>query len=313
MAVATKRRFQGRAWRETRSFYLFLAPWVIGFVALGLFPLGLGLATSFSNYNGFNLDHLKFVGLENYNLAFSDSEALTAMSRSFYFTAISVPLGIVVAVALALLLNQAIPWRGGFRTTFYLPTTIPIVATIWVWKIFLDQNFGLLNSGLELVFPNLAVRWLVDYPTDVLIVLTLWMGVGGGMVIFLAGLQGIPNELKEAAQIDGANRRNVFRYITLPLITPVIFFQLIMGIIGSLQTLVAPMLLAGGSMSTVPPRDNYLYLVHVYLQVFANQRFGYGTALLWLLFALIVVLSVVVFRTARYWVYYESESERGTA
>jgi multiple sugar transport system permease protein len=145
----------------------------------------------------------------------------------------------------------------------------------------------------------------------VLIALTLWMGVGGGMVIFLAGLQGVPTELKDAAQMDGANRFETFRFITLPLLTPVVFFQLILGIIGSLQTLVAPMLLAGGSLSTMPPRDNYLYLVHVYLQVFANQRFGYGTALLWLLFIVIVVLSVVVFRSSRYWVYYETETEGG--
>ena len=209
------------------------------------------------------------------------------------------------------MLNQNIPARGGFRTLFYLPTVVPIVATVWVWKIFVDQNFGLLNAALDLVFPNTAIRWLVDYPTLVLIALTLWMGVGGGMVIFLAGLQGVPTELKDAAQMDGANRWETFRFITLPLLTPVVFFQLILGIIGSLQTLVAPMLLAGGSLSTMPPRDNYLYLVHVYLQVFANQRFGYGTALLWLLFIVIVVLSVVVFRSSRYWVYYETEGGKG--
>ena len=307
MAATTNRRFRGRAWRETRSFYLFLAPWVIGFVLLGVFPLALGLFTSLSNYDGFNIDHLHFVGLDNYSRAFSDSEALTAMGRTVYFTAISVPLGAAVALGLAIMLNQNVPFRGGFRTIYYLPTTIPIVAVIWVWKIFLDQNFGLLNAGLGLIQPNLAVRWLVDYPTDALIILTLWMTVGGGMVIFLAGLQGVPNELKEAAQIDGAAPFRVFTSITFPLLTPVVFFQLIMGIIGSLQVLVAPMLLAGGSLSTVPPRENYFYLVHVYLQVFANQRFGYGTALLWLLFVVIVALSVVVFYSSRFWVYYEAE------
>lgn len=307
MAATTNRRFRGRAWRETRSFYLFLAPWVIGFVLLGVFPLALGLFTSLSNYNGFNIDHLHFVGLDNYSRAFSDSEALTAMGRTVYFTAISVPLGAAVALGLAIMLNQNVPFRGGFRTIYYLPTTIPIVAVIWVWKIFLDQNFGLLNAGLGLIQPNLAIRWLVDYPTDALIILTLWMTVGGGMVIFLAGLQGVPNELKEAAQIDGAAPFRVFTSITFPLLTPVVFFQLIMGIIGSLQVLVAPMLLAGGSLSTVPPRENYFYLVHVYLQVFANQRFGYGTALLWLLFVVIVALSVVVFYSSRFWVYYEAE------
>src|SRR6185312_17472279 len=144
MAATTNRRFRGRAWRETRSFYLFLAPWLIGFLLLGVFPLALGLFTSLSNYDGFNIDHLHFVGLDNYSRAFSDSEALTAMGRTVYFTAISVPLGAAVALGLAIMLNQNVPFRGGFRTLYYLPTTIPIVAVIWVWKIFLDQNFGLL-------------------------------------------------------------------------------------------------------------------------------------------------------------------------
>lgn len=309
MPAPVSRRFHGRAWRETRSFYLFVAPWIIGFIALSVFPLVLGLATSFTNYDGFNLERLKFLGFGNYARAFADGDAAFALGRTILFTAFQVPLGIVLALGLALMLNQDIPFRGAFRTIYYLPTTIPVVATVWVWKIFLDQNFGLLNAGISVFRENTAIRWLVDYPTYTLIVLTLWMGVGGGMVIFLAGLQGVPNELKEAAQIDGANRWGTFRHITLPLLTPVVFFQLIMGIIGSLQTLVAPMLLAGGSLSTIPPRDNYLYLIHVYLQVFANQRFGYGTALLWLLFVVIVAFSVIVFRSARYWVYYESDAE----
>lgn len=309
MASVTRRRFRGRAWRETRSFYLFVSPWILGFLFLGLFPLVIGIVTSFTNYDGFNLDHLKFVGLDNYARAVSDNEAIFALGRTTFFTVLDVPLGIVFAVAIAVMLNQAVPARGAFRTLFYLPTVVPVVATVWVWKIFLDQNFGLLNAGIELALPNVAIRWLVDYPTYVLIALTLWMGVGGGMVIFLAGLQGVPNELKEAAQIDGANPWRVFLSVTLPLLTPVIFFELILGIIGALQVLVTPLLLAGASLSAMPPRDNYYYLIHVYIQVFANQRFGYGTALLWLLFIVIVVLSVIVFRSSRYWVYYEAETE----
>jgi multiple sugar transport system permease protein len=254
---------------------------------------------------------VKFVGLANYAHAVSDNEAIFAFGRTAYFTALHVPLSVILAVAIAVMLNQAVPGRGAFRSIFYLPTIVPIVATVWVWKIFLDQNFGLLNAAIGLVLPNLAVHWLVDYPTYVLIVLTLWTGVGGGMVIALAGLQGVPNELKEAAQIDGANRWRVFLGVTLPLLTPVIFFQVLLGIIGSLQVLVTPLLLAGASLSAMPPHDNYFYLIHVYIQVFANQRFGYGTALLWLLFVIIVILSAVVFRSSRYWVYYEAETEGG--
>ncbi len=304
--------FRGRAWRETRSFYLFIAPWLLGFLALQLFPLVLGFATSLTNYDGFNLDNLKFKGLDNYWRAFQDDDVLYSFGRTLFFTALNVPLGIVLALGLAVLLNQAIPARGLFRTLFYLPHIIPIVAVIWVWRLFLDQNYGLFNALLSLVRPDTAIRWLVDYPTYALVAMTLWTGVGGGVVIFLAGLQGIPDELKEAARIDGANAWQVFRWVTLPLLTPVIFFQLILGIIGSLQVLVAPLLLAGGGgMGTLPPRDNYFYLVHVYQQVFANQRYGYGTALLWLLFVVIVALSALVFRSARYWVYYEVDQDGG--
>src|SRR5579884_3443518 len=190
MAFATRPRFRGRAWRETRSFYLFVSPWIIGFLFLGLFPLLLGVATSFTNYDGFNLDHVKFVGLANYMRAISDNEAIFALGRTAFFTVLDVPLNIILAMLIAVMLNQAVPARGAFRTLFYLPTVVPIVASVWVWKIFLDQNFGLLNAGIGLVLPNTAVRWLVDYPTYVLIALTLWTSVGGGMVIFLAGLQG---------------------------------------------------------------------------------------------------------------------------
>lgn len=309
MGVVRRVRFRGRAWRETRSFYLFVGPWIIGFVVLGVFPLVLGFLTSFTNYNGFNINHLVFVGLMNYSNAFTSTDVAHALGRTLFFAAVNVPLGIIVAVSLALMLNQEIPVRGVFRTLFYLPTVIPIVATVWIWELFLDANYGLVNAAISVVAPNILIKWLVDYPTYVLIALTLWTGVGGGMVIFLAGLQGVPNELKEAARIDGAGTWQVFRAVTLPLLTPVIFFELIMGIIGALQVLVAPLLLAGATLSSVPPPQNYFYLVEVYEQVFAHQNFGYGTALLWLLFLLIVVFSALVFRSARYWVYYETDQE----
>jgi ABC-type sugar transport system permease subunit len=309
MGVRRISRFRGRTWRETTSFYLFVGPWIVGFVVLGLFPLILGFATSFTNYNGFNLNHVVFVGLVNYANSFMSADVAHALGRTLIFTFMSVPLGIIVGVGLAVMLNQAIPARGAFRTLFYLPTVIPIVATVWIWELFLDANYGLVNAVISAIAPNILIKWLVDYPTYVLIALSLWASVGSGMVIFLAGLQGVPNELKEAARIDGAGTRQVFQSVTLPLLTPVIFFELIMGIIGSLQVLVAPLLLAGATLSSIPPPDNYFYLVEVYEQVFAHQNFGYGTALLWLLFLVIVAFSALVFRSARYWVYYEVDQE----
>lgn len=313
MAIATPRHFRSRASRDTVSFYLFISPWLLGFVALTVVPLALGLGASLTNYDGFNLDNLRFVRLANYARAFDDPDVWHALLRTFIFSLMNVPAGIGLALLLAIMLNGSIPGRGVFRTIFYLPHVIPIVAVIWIWRIFLDQNYGLLNGLLSLVWPDTAIRWTVDYPTPVLTALTVWMGVGGGMVIFLAGLQGIPNELKEAAKMDGATSLQVYRSVVIPLLTPVIFFQVILMLIGSLQTLVPAMLLSGDQLSTLPARDNYLFLVHAYQQVFAQQRYGYGLALIWMFLVVIVVLTYAVFRSARYWVYYEVDQQGGKA
>jgi multiple sugar transport system permease protein len=313
--VATRARPGRRARREAISFYLFIAPWLLGFICLSLIPLVIGFMTSLSNYNGYNLSTVRFVGLDNYVRAFNDRNALYALGRTVTFTLITVPLNLLISFSIALLLNQQIVARGFFRTLFYLPSIIPLVAVAWIWKLMMDQNFGLVNALISYVVPNTAIRWLSDYPTAVLIMLSVWISTGGAMIIFLAGLQGVPRELEEAARIDGANLFQMFRAITLPLVTPVVFYQLVLSIIFSLQVLVEPILLggtsSGSSIGTMPPRPNYLYMVHTYNQIFINQRFGYGSALLWLLFAMILGLTLVVFRTSRYWVYYEMDQEEG--
>jgi multiple sugar transport system permease protein len=313
--VARRARQGRRARRETISFYLFISPWLLGFICLSLIPLVIGFMTSLSNYNGYNLSTVRFIGLDNYVRAFNDRNALYALGRTITFTLITVPLNLVISFSIALLLNQRIFARGFFRTLFYLPSIIPLVAVAWIWKLMMDQNFGLVNALISYVVPNTAIRWLSDYPTAVLVMLSVWISTGGAMIIFLAGLQGVPRELEEAARIDGANLFQMFRAITLPLITPVVFYQLVLSIIFSLQVLVEPILLggtsSGSSIGTMPPRPNYLYMVHTYNQIFINQRFGYGSALLWLLFAMILGLTLVVFRTSRYWVYYEMDQEEG--
>ena len=246
---APRRRFQGRAWREAVSFYLFISPWLLGFIspwllgflALSVVPLALGFAASLTNYDGYNLDSLRFRGFDNYLRALDDPDVWHALWRTVAFSVMNVPLSIGLALLLAILLKGAIPARGIFRTLFYLPHVLPIVAVVWIW-------------------PDTAIRWTVDYPTQVLTALTVWMGIGGGMVIFLAGLQGIPNELKEAARIDGATTPQLYRAVIVPLLTPVIFFELVLTMIRSLQTLVAPMLLAGDQLASIPVRDNYLLL-----------------------------------------------------
>jgi multiple sugar transport system permease protein len=300
-----------RGFRRGLTFYLLISPWLIGFVLLGAIPLAAAFVMSFTNYDGLNLDYLSFVGADNYTRALGDADAQYALGRTLLLMAVVVPLGLVLQLVLALMVNQRTRFSNFFRTVFYLPYVIPVVASVWIWKIFVDPTGGLLNALIGTVLPDANIRWLVDYPTAVLAVLTIWAAAGGGMVVFLAGLQGIPAEYREAAMIDGASRTQVTRYITLPLLTPVIFFNLVTGIIVALQILVQPMLLSPGILGlnpgTVPPRDNYLYVVHAYIEIFTKQLFGYGSALLWVLFAVVLGLIVLLFKTSRRWVFYGVE------
>lgn len=300
-----------RGFRRALTFYLLISPWLIGFVLLGAIPLAGAFVMSFTNYDGLNLDYLSFVGADNYTRALGDADAQYALGRTLLLMAFVVPVGLALQLALALMVNQKIRFSNFFRTIFYLPYVIPVVASVWIWKIFVDPTGGLLNALIGSVLPEVNIRWLVEYPTAVLAVLTIWAAAGGGMVVFLAGLQGIPAEFREAAMIDGASRTQVTRYITLPLLTPVIFFNLVTGIIVALQILVQPMLLSPGILGlnpgTVPPRDNYVYVVHAYIEIFTKQLFGYGSALLWVLFAVVLGLTVLLFKTSRRWVFYGVE------
>jgi multiple sugar transport system permease protein len=191
-----------------------------------------------------------------------------------------------------------------------------VVAGTWAWKLMLDVNVGLVNAGLSAVQPGLAINWLADLATPTLVAYCTWAAAGGGMIIFLAGLQGIPDELRDAAHIDGATSWRTFRSVVLPLLTPVIFFQLILGLIGALQTFVQAVLLApaGGGISgflqTLPARPNMVLMAYDYVQIFSNQRFGYGTALLWILFVIVLALTLIVFISERYWVHYEVGGEK---
>jgi multiple sugar transport system permease protein len=297
--------------RETASFFFFVSPWLFGFILLAVVPLVIGLLTSFSNYDGLNIDSVKLVGLKQYQRALSDSEFWYSLKRTVIYAAVSVPLSILVGFGIAMLLNGKVIARGFFRTAWYLPSILPIVAAAWVWKLFGNTNTGAMNAFLSLFRPGTAIQWLRELGTYTLVAYTLWVGAGYGMVIFLAGLQGIPKELLEAAAIDGAGRWRTFWNITLPLMTPVLFFQLVMGVIGALQIMQEAMLLAetGAGMQRVVevPRPNYMLMVHIYANSFYHGNMAYGIAMLWMLFVLILILTLIVFRSSRYWVYYEVE------
>ncbi len=178
----------------------------------------------------------------------------------------------------------------------------------------MTKNSGLLNAVISLVRPGTAINWLHDYAFQTLICVALW-SVGSSVIIFLAGLQGVPGEVEEAAMIDGASKLQLFRFVTMPLVTPTIFLQLIMHIIGALQVLQLPILLSevgsGEGLATMTPRSTYMYSIHAMRQIIVYSRYGYGAALLWIFFAVILLLTLLVFRTQRYWVYYEVVQEGG--
>ena len=295
---------------EILEFYAFIAPWFIIFILLGLIPLIYGFYMSLTNFTGYNLEILKFVGLNNYKRAFIDTDALYSLGRTFLVTIINVPLGVSIGFLMAVLLNSKIKAVGLFRTIFYLPAIIPIVASAAMWRVIMSKN-GIINDVLS-NFGISRIDWLgYDHATLSLIMVLLW-GCGGGLLINLSGLKGISAELYEAATIDGANGAQNFFKITLPLMTPVLFFNLIMGIIQSLQIFATPILLtsqaAGNNTSGLlgtPIRPNYLYLVHAFKQIFAFNRYGYGLALLWIMFVIVLIFTILIFKTSRYWVHYE--------
>jgi multiple sugar transport system permease protein len=300
-----------RAQREARAFYFFVSPWLVGFLALSLFPLLLGFATSLTNYDGLNINSLRFMGVRNYVRAIENPDLWIALRNTVLYAAITVPLGLTFGLMLAVLLNVRIRGRALFRMFYYLPSILPLAGAVMAWRLIFSKNSGLVNGILSYFQPGTAINWPNDHFLLLLYLYALWH-VGGAMVIFLAGLQGVPEELHEAGRLDGGNRFQIFTRITIPLLTPVIFFQLILGLIGSLQILDVAILLYGRtglSGAITLPRDKYFYMVYNYSQVFDFQRYGFGVALSWLFFVFILVLTLVVIVSSRYWVHYEVAQE----
>jgi multiple sugar transport system permease protein len=280
---------------------------LLGFVLLTLFPLGYALWLSLTNYDGMT-GRYRYVGARNYTDIVHDPDALHALARTGLYTAVTVPAGIILGLALAVLVNRPIRGRAAFRAFLYLPAVVPIVGSALCFKLLFNSDFGMLNNVLGW-FGISSIDWLAD-PTVfwVMIAMTLW-GVGSTMIISLSGLQGIPVELQEAARVDGANAWQVFRRITLPLLSPIILFEVITGVIFAVQAFIPALLLSeqsGTQAVTGVPQSNYLYMIHVYAQYFAYGRFGYASALLWVLFVLILLLTLIIFKASAGAVFYES-------
>lgn len=290
--------------REAIMGYVFLSPWLIGFLLFLIGPMIASLFLSMTNYK--MLSAPEWIGFSNYERMFTDPLVAHSLRVTLTYTAFAVPIGITAAMAIAVLLNQKIIASGVFRTIFYLPSVISGVAVALVFAWIFNYRFGILNYLLSIVGiagPN----WLgsPNYSLWAFIVMSLW-GIGGNVVIYLAGLQGVPVALHEAATIDGAGAWTRFWRITLPLITPVILFTLIMGVIGTFQTFTQAYIMTGGG----PANSTLFYLLYLYKNAFNWFEMGYASALAWLLFILILVCTVILWTTSARWVYYEGDEKK---
>ncbi|HEY64041.1 MAG TPA: sugar ABC transporter permease [Caldilineae bacterium] len=283
--------------------WLFILPWVIGFLWFDVLPFFLNLYLSFTDFSvGAKLPN--WIGLANYREIFGGGDHLIGISfkNTVYYMGFSVPLLIIFAFSLALLLNTNIRGRGVYRTIYYLPSLVPIVASSIIWLFMLRTRGGLINLALGL-FGIDPIPWLSrpEWAKPALILMSLW-GFGGQMVIYLAGLQGISQELYEAAEIDGASSWQKLIRITIPLMTPTIFFNLIMGIIGSFQVFTAAFIMTGGG----PLNSTLFYMLHLYNNAFNYFKMGYASAMAVVLFFIILTLTLIVNWTSERWVYYDT-------
>jgi multiple sugar transport system permease protein len=287
--------------RHIISGYLYLTPWLLGFLLFWLGPAVASLGLSLTSYNVISAP--SFIGLKNYVDAFTQDQLFwPSLVKTVYFAGASVPLGLLGSLGAALLLNQSLRGTPFFRTLFFIPSLLPIVASTVLWVWLLQPDWGLVNGLLYDVGVH-GPRWFssTEWAIPGLISLALWTTIGGPrMIIFLAGLQGVPEELHAAAAIDGANRWQRFRHVTMPMITPTLFFNLVLGIIGALQVFTLAYVATEGG----PNYATWFYAVNIYYQAFQYFSLGYAAALAWLFAMVIVILTWVQFRMSRSWVYY---------
>ncbi len=287
--------------RENLLGYLFISPWLIGFFCLTLGPALASFVLTFTRYN--ILRPPRFHGIENYVHAFTkDNLFYSSMGRTFYYALLSVPLGILGSMFLAILLNTGVRGATVYRTMFYMPSLVPIVASAILFPWLLHPDFGPVNVVIR-KFGVAAPGWFSDrrYAIPAMVIMALWLGVGGTrMIIFLAGLQGIPQELYDAASIDGANAWQRTTHVTIPLLTPTIYFNLVLGVIGALQIFAAAFITTGGG----PGYATWFFNLHIYKHAFDFLNMGYACTLAWIFAAVIIVLTVIQQRLSGRWVFY---------
>lgn len=295
--------------------YILILPWIIGFLVFTLGPMLASLVLSLTNSNMFSG---KFVGLQNYLTLFSTDTTLslfwTALYNTLYYVVLSIPLTMGVGFFIAILLNQDIRLRPAYRMIYYLPAVIPSIAVSMLWLWLFQPEMGLLNWFLSLI-GIAGPRWLYDPHTAklALVIVNIW-GAGANMLIFLAGLQSIPTELYEAAKIDGANAGRRFAHITLPMISPTLFFVLVTNIIYTFQSFTNVYIMTqqqAGGQPGGPANSTMIYVLYLYTLAFRQYRMGFASALAWVFFVIIMVLTILLLRSSSAWVYYETEIGAG--
>jgi ABC-type sugar transport systems, permease components len=298
---------------EGAAFYGFISIWLLGLIFLLIFPVAVAVVISFTNFNGINISGTVFTGFSNYIEAFQSPDAWYTMRQTLLYSVLVIPLSLGAALGLALLLNKKILGKGFFRTAFYLPTIIPIGASALVFKSILDGNSGFLNLLISIFRPGTAINWINEYGLYALVIFGIW-GCGTALVVFLAGLQEIPPELEEAAAIDGAGKWQIFKHVTWPLLSPITYFQLMLGVINSLQMFVPANIISQTSDATsywTPQHSMYMFPAYAMNQMMAVQRFGYGVSLVWILFLLALAITFIIRKSSHLWVYYAVDQEGG--
>ncbi|MCI0712121.1 MAG: sugar ABC transporter permease [Chloroflexi bacterium] len=301
--------------REARWGLLFITPWLIGFLIFYLAPMIISLVFSTYDFTLSAPDDARFIGLDNWKrMLFDDANTWDSLRVTFVFGAISLPIGMFSAFMLAVLLNSKhLMAPNLFRTLFYAPTMVPLIAGILIWSSVLNPQSGWINrlieylTGFEATNISTGPRWL-DNPDLIYFAYTLiglW-GIGNAMLINLAGLQNIPTELHEAASIDGASWLRRLISITVPMMSPVIFYNLILSTVGLLQYFIVPWVLNLGS--GYPEGTTRFYMIHFYNQAFKFQNMGYGATLAWLMFIIAMMITLFLFASSKFWVYYSGEA-----
>ena len=290
-------------------------PFIIMLFVMRIFPVGWSLVMSFTNYTGFNYNSFVFSEWTNYLRMINGKDPFffDAIKSTLIIVAFMVPMQTLISFSYALLLNHDLRGNGLYRTVFYMPAILPIIVTSLMWKLMFTYKDGVFT----LIYRALGyepLNWLGQtYQRSALFVMLVWSG-GSGMLTYLAGLKNIPVEQYEAGTIDGAGAFNKFRHITLPTMTPIMFFNIVNGLVASFQIFQQPVLLAQGAgnanlAAAVPAPTNYTYVVHAYQQFFQNNRFGYGLALVWVLFIVSIIVTRLIFWSQKFWVHYETDMD----